>query len=118
LGYSAGPPAPAPWPSDSPVGRPEQVEISVRDQGIGIPLERRGQLFERFYQAHAGNYMSGLGLGLYVSRQLVELHAGELLAEFPADGGTRFVVRLPTVAGVEAVSAAQVQRLQGDGSYV
>ena len=36
-----------------------------------------------------------MGLGLYISRQIVELHGGQLLAEFPADGGTRFLIRLP-----------------------
>ena len=37
-----------------------------------------------------------MGLGLYVSRAIVELHGGELSAEFPEDGGTCFLVRLPT----------------------
>jgi signal transduction histidine kinase len=39
--------------------------------------------------------MAGMGLGLYISRQIVELHGGSIHAEFPGDGGTRFVVRLP-----------------------
>src|SRR5579884_383964 len=71
------------------------VELSVRDHGLGIPPERRGQIFERFYQAHAGDHRSGLGLGLYVSRQIVELHGGEIGVESPSDGGTRFTMRLP-----------------------
>ena len=36
-----------------------------------------------------------MGLGLYISRQIVELHSGSIEAEFPEDGGTRFVVRVP-----------------------
>jgi two-component system, NarL family, sensor kinase len=52
-------------------------------------------IFERFYQAHGNGYKSGLGLGLYVSRQIVQLHGGEITAEFPSDGGSRFVVGLP-----------------------
>jgi PAS domain S-box-containing protein len=71
------------------------VELSVRDHGLGIPPEKRGQIFEQFYQAHEGNYQGGLGLGLYISHQIVELHGGEIRAEFPSDGGTRFIVRLP-----------------------
>jgi signal transduction histidine kinase len=74
---------------------PDAVEISVRDHGLGIPPEKRGQIFERFYQAHANGYRSGLGLGLYISREIVELHGGEIRVEFPADGGSRFSVRLP-----------------------
>jgi signal transduction histidine kinase len=70
-------------------------ELSVRDHGIGIPPEKRARIFDRFYQAHADGYRSGMGLGLYISRQIVQLHGGELLAEFPPDGGSRFIVRLP-----------------------
>jgi signal transduction histidine kinase len=73
---------------------PGWAELSVRDHGMGIPPERRAQIFERFYQAHDGE-RGGLGLGLYISKQIVDLHGGEIEAESPPDGGTRFVVRLP-----------------------
>lgn len=69
--------------------------LAVRDYGDGISPEKRFGLFERFFQAHADGHKSGMGLGLYICRQIVELHGGEIRAEFPADGGTRFVVRLP-----------------------
>ena len=72
-----------------------QVLIAVRDHGLGIPPEKRSKIFERFYQAHEGGHFGGMGLGLYVSRQIVELHGGELAAEFPDDGGTRLLIRLP-----------------------
>jgi len=71
------------------------VEVSVRDHGLGIPRDQRGHIFERFYQAHSERHRSGLGLGLFISRQIVELHGGRIRAEFPRGGGTRFVVRLP-----------------------
>jgi signal transduction histidine kinase len=71
------------------------VELSVRDHGLGIPADKRGQIFERFYQAHQNGGGSGLGLGLYVSRRIVEQHGGEIRAEFPDDGGTRMCVQLP-----------------------
>ena len=74
---------------------PAAVELSVRDRGLGIAPEQREQIFERFYQAHANSHRSGLGLGLYISRQIVELHGGAIRADFPPDGGTRFTVRLP-----------------------
>ena len=72
------------------------VELSVRDRGLGIPSERRTDLFDRFYQAHGEGHFGGLGLGLYVSRQIVELHGGHIEAQFPLDGGCRFVVTLPS----------------------
>ena len=70
----------------------------LRDRGIGIPVERRARMFEPYYQAHPGTERSGLGLGLYVSRRIVEQHGGTIRADFPADGGTRFVLSLPTRA--------------------
>jgi len=72
------------------------VELAVRDHGLGIPPERRSRIFECFYQAQADGYRSGTGLGLYISRKIVELHGGELRAEFPPDSGSRFVVHLPS----------------------
>lgn len=85
------------------------VELAVRDHGPGIPDGQRGQIFERFYQAPGAG--SGLGLGLYVSRQIVELHGGELHADCPPDGGTRFAVRLPiALAERAAISSLAVSR--------
>jgi PAS domain S-box-containing protein len=75
---------------------PAEVRIAVRDHGLGIPPDQRDHIFDRFYQAHAAEHRSGIGLGLYVSRELVDLHGGRLEAEFPPDGGSRFVVTLPT----------------------
>ncbi|HEV2125993.1 MAG TPA: PAS domain-containing sensor histidine kinase [Chloroflexota bacterium] len=77
---------------------PEVVRISVRDRGIGIPPEHRARVFERLYQAHSGReagYRSGMGIGLYVAREIVELHGGRIQTESPRGGGTRFVVTLP-----------------------
>ncbi len=74
---------------------PGVVEIAVHDFGVGIAPADRERIFERFAQAGTASLRNGLGLGLYVSRQIVELHGGELRAEFPPAGGSRFVVRLP-----------------------
>jgi signal transduction histidine kinase len=71
------------------------IQLAVRDWGLGIPVERRDNLFDRFYQAHGEGHFGGLGLGLYVSRQIVELHGGSIEADFPANGGSRFIVTLP-----------------------
>jgi len=84
------------------------IFIAVRDYGIGISPERRGSIFERFYQAHADDHRSGLGLGLYISQQIIAQHDGEISAEFPLDGGTRFVIRLP----VHATSTLRAARHQ------
>ena len=83
---------------------PGTLELAVSDRGIGIPIEARDRIFERFFQARPEDATQGLGLGLYVSRQIVELHGGEIRADFPTDGGTRFVVTLP--AGIEALAVS------------
>jgi signal transduction histidine kinase len=74
------------------------ARIEVTDHGVGVPEAQRSRIFDRFFQAHAGDRMGGMGLGLYISRQIVELHGGQLAAEFPADGGTRIVVTLAAAA--------------------
>jgi signal transduction histidine kinase len=80
------------------------TQFAVRDHGIGIPPEKREAIFERFYQAHSEDHRSGLGLGLYISHEIVERHEGEIAVEFPPDGGTRFIVRLPV--DVKALASA------------
>jgi signal transduction histidine kinase len=74
---------------------PDTAELVIRDHGIGIPPAKLTRIFERFYQAHTGDHSSGLGLGLFVTRQIVELHGGTITAEHPAGDGVRFVVRVP-----------------------
>lgn len=80
----------------------ETVRITIQDSGIGIPPELRDQIFERFYQAQSGRQFTGFGLGLYVTQQIVQLHGGQIEVEHPPDGGTRFVVTLPTATAPEA----------------
>ena len=84
------------------------IRLEVRDQGVGIPLALREHIFERFYQAHAADYGSGMGLGLYISNQIVELHGGTIAAEFPAGGGTIFAVTLPGVVTQASLVADRV----------
>jgi signal transduction histidine kinase len=69
--------------------------LSVRDRGLGIPTELRPRLFQRYFRGHDHRYASGLGLGLFVSQAIVSRHGGTISADFPVDGGSRFVVELP-----------------------
>lgn len=72
----------------------DTVYVAVRDHGIGIPPADRERIFDRLYQAEATS-VGGLGLGLYISAQIVQQHGGRLEVESPADGGARLVVSLP-----------------------
>jgi signal transduction histidine kinase len=92
-------------PQDRPIAlelstpTPDTIRLAVRDHGRGIDAEHRDRVFDRFFQAHARDHASGMGLGLYISRQLARAHGGDLRAEFPEDGGTRFVLTLPRGEG-------------------
>ena len=74
------------------------IEITVSDTGIGIPLDFLPHVFDRFSQRDSTSARSfgGLGLGLAISKQLVELHGGNINAKSAGEGkGATFIVRLP-----------------------
>jgi signal transduction histidine kinase len=79
------------------VNTPSQraAKIAVADAGIGVPEEHRERIFERFYQVEPSERATGMGLGLYISRQIIELHGGRIWMEAPASGGSRFLFALP-----------------------
>jgi signal transduction histidine kinase len=84
------------------------IRLTVRDQGPGIAALHLEHLFERFYQAHAGDHMTrrpGMGLGLYLSREIVQLHGGQIAVQCPRGGGSRFVVSVPAEAPPDGVGA-------------
>lgn len=71
--------------------------VSIRDQGVGIPKERQAHLFERFYRAHIGTHYDygGLGVGLYISREIVRQHGGDVWFESEEGKGSTFYFSLP-----------------------
>ena len=93
------------------------VEIVVADTGQGISAEFLPYVFERFRQADSSITRSfgGLGLGLAIVRQLVELHGGTVHAESPGEGqGSTFTVKLPLMAvGLTAIEPERVHPAVG-----
>jgi signal transduction histidine kinase len=72
------------------------ARVAVSDQGVGIPPEDQARLFSRFYRAEATlSAGEGLGLGLYISRSLVEAHGGRIWAESEPGRGSTFTFTLP-----------------------
>jgi two-component system, NarL family, sensor kinase len=69
--------------------------IKILDNGCGITEEELPHLFERFYQGHSDRHAKGSGLGLYLSRQIIEAHNGIIWAENRASKGAIFGFRLP-----------------------
>ena len=79
--------------------RGDSVQTSVCDRGIGIPADELTQVFERFHrgrQVSSTNY-GGLGLGLYITKQIVERHGGQIGVESAEGVGTTFHFSLPVV---------------------
>ncbi|HEX4924897.1 MAG TPA: PAS domain S-box protein [Bdellovibrionales bacterium] len=71
------------------------AKIEVRDQGIGISPENHTRIFERFERAVSYQGISGLGLGLYISKNIVDLHKGTIRVDSELGKGSRFTVELP-----------------------
>ncbi len=81
----------------SVVCRGAEVVVSVADQGIGIPADEVPKLFDRFFRARNApvSQYGGLGLGLYICRDIVELLGGRIWADSELGRGSRFHVALP-----------------------
>jgi signal transduction histidine kinase len=83
--------------------------ISVRDSGVGIPPSELESIFGLFYRAQEGDarHVGGMGLGLYISREIVVRHGGRIWAESEMGKGSTFHVELPLLeAGAEPVVSA------------
>ncbi|MDD3926275.1 MAG: ATP-binding protein [bacterium] len=74
---------------------PERLQISIVDRGMGITEEEMPYIFDRFYRTREAARTEGLGLGLYVTKKLIEAHGGDLWAESRAGEGSAFRFTLP-----------------------
>lgn len=74
----------------------DHAVLSVSDNGAGIPLDDQPRIFERFFTGPSGR--GGLGIGLYVTRQIVRAHGGRVTVHSAPGDGTTFRVTLPTVS--------------------
>jgi GAF domain-containing protein/anti-sigma regulatory factor (Ser/Thr protein kinase) len=82
----------------------QAAEVSVTDQGIGIPSAAIAQLFQQFYRAEnvVGQHISGMGVGLYVVHEIVRRHDGSVHVESSEGVGSTFTIRLPSLAACSA----------------
>lgn len=100
-------------------GKPVDVSVScradrallvVRDQGIGIDPDKLPRIFERFERAVSVRSYGGLGLGLYITRQLVDAHGGVIDVESASGVGSTFTVELPLSLKRSAPRQLEVER--------
>jgi PAS domain S-box-containing protein len=73
----------------------DRARLRVTDRGIGISSEDQERVFERFERAVTSRNFGGLGLGLYIARQIVAAHGGEIRVESAPGAGTSFIVLMP-----------------------
>ncbi len=88
--------------------RGDAIELAVIDSGIGVPVEERERIFERFYQvdSSARRRYKGTGLGLTICRHIVSQHGGRIWVDDADGGGSQFHLVLPRVFPVETTREA------------
>ena len=88
-------------------GKPIHVKLSrngnnahleVRDEGEGISIENQARIFDRFERVRDKNNIGGLGLGLYICRQIIEAHQGEISVKSAPGKGSTFIVEIPAIS--------------------
>ena len=86
--------------------RNDEVRVSVIDSGIGVPKAELDRIFERFYQVepHLIRRHGGMGLGLSIAKELVELHGGRIWVESVEGKGSRFTFTLPAEGAPPALA--------------
>jgi signal transduction histidine kinase len=99
--YGGGQPVRITVTEDGSVAR-----LVVADRGIGIAPEDQPHLFERFERAVSSRDYSGLGLGLFIVRAIVEAHGGQVTVTSEEGQGSTFTVELPRGLPVESAGAA------------
>jgi K+-sensing histidine kinase KdpD len=77
--------------------KPDEVEVTVSDEGIGIPVEDHSRIFERFYRVDdaLSRRTQGSGLGLYIAKAIVEAHGGRIWVDSTPGRGTAITFSLP-----------------------
>ncbi len=87
------------------------VQIYVRDTGQGIPAEDISHLFQKFYRVDnsATRTIGGTGLGLFISRKIIELYEGRIWVDSIVDKGSTFYINLPRITAQKAAELQQTQ---------
>ncbi len=73
----------------------DKAMIEIKDQGIGVPKEDIGRIFDKFYRVERPQQITGTGLGLSICRGIIEAHGGEIIARNNPDRGMAFIIMIP-----------------------
>jgi two-component system phosphate regulon sensor histidine kinase PhoR len=91
---------------------PGEAIVSVADSGGGIPAEDLPRIFERFYRVDKARSGKGYGLGLAITKDIVQAHGGSIRVESAVGSGTRFTVRLPATRSDDTTVVGKRSRLK------
>ena len=91
----------------------DRAVVSVTDRGPGVPPAQRSLVFEKYKRTDAARAKEGVGLGLYVSRKIIEAHGGEIGVEGAPGEGATFFFRLAQIAAPVAAPAADAPPVAG-----
>jgi signal transduction histidine kinase len=96
--------------------RSQRALLQVRDQGIGMPAEALSQLFQRFYRApnQIAEHIHGIGIGLYVVKEIVSLHSGTVAVTSEEGVGSIFSVSLPLLKDLDPPSHAPQEQVENN----
>ena len=84
----------------------QSVEVSIKDDGMGIPPREQPRIWERLYRGDKSRAQRGLGLGLSLVKAVIEAHGGRVTVQSSPGAGSEFTVRLPVGARVKTVAVA------------
>ena len=73
----------------------DKLRLEVEDRGPGIPPDKQSKVFERFERATTSKHTSGLGLGLFIVREIVQGHSGSIRLESAPGRGSKFIIEIP-----------------------
>jgi PAS domain S-box-containing protein len=84
----------------------DAAQLVVRDRGVGIPADKINRIFDRFERVDSSGSIAGLGLGLYITREIAAVHGGDIQVESIIGEGSTFTVQLP-IAAIQEQPARQ-----------
>jgi signal transduction histidine kinase len=89
------------------------VELVIADEGPGIPIEKQTVIFDRFERANSSKAINGLGLGLYIVKEILKAHQGSVRLESEPGQGAKFIVEFPSKIKKDVAANSEKDHLHG-----
>lgn len=99
-------------------GEKQFIEISIKDTGKGISNKNIDRIFLRFFQSGESDHNSGVGIGLALVKELVQLHKGTIFVSSKPGKGTKFTIRIPYDLSTEVRAESDAMTLQETAEYL